>query len=176
MALAFKLIRSGVPAKIEGRDVGNGLVKLATRWKRVKTLTALEDKLEDYLDAERVKAKAKDDARRAQDAEDRVETLRVLMDRTREQGGDTVEALVSVIGGLFEDKVGEVTPCVILCSGHKSKGREWDRVHLLGLEELQPGRTSRDWQAKQEVNLMYVMVTRAKKELFIVGGVKEPPK
>jgi hypothetical protein len=174
VALAFKLIRSGVPAKIEGRDVGNGLVKLATRWKRVKTLTALEDKLEDYLDAERVKAKAKDDARRAQDAEDRVETLRVLMERTREQGGDTVEALVSVIGGLFEDKVGEVTPCVILCSGHKSKGREWDRVHLLGLEELQPGRTSRDWQAKQEVNLMYVMVTRAKKELFVVGGVKEP--
>ena len=176
VALAFKLIRSGVPAKIEGRDVGNGLVKLATRWKRVKTLTALEDKLEEYLDAERVKAKAKDDARRAQDAEDRVETVRVLIERTREQGGDTVDALCAVIGSLFEDKAGEVTPCVVLCSGHKSKGREWNRVHLLGLEELQPARTSRDWQARQEVNLMYVMVTRAKAELFIVGGVKEPSK
>jgi superfamily I DNA/RNA helicase len=174
VALAFKLIRSGVPAKIEGRDVGNGLVKLATRWKRIKTLTALEDKLSDWLDAERAKAKLKDDARRAQDAEDRVETLRVLTDRTREQGGDTVEALVAVIGDLFEDKAGEAAPCVVLCSGHKSKGREWDRVHLLGLEELQPARTSRDWQAKQEINLMYVMATRAKRELFIVNNVKEP--
>jgi superfamily I DNA/RNA helicase len=97
-----------------------------------------------------------------------------LIERTREQGGDTVDALCAVIGSLFEDKAGESTPCVVLCSGHKSKGREWDRVHLLGLEELQPARTSRDWQARQEVNLMYVMVTRAKAELFIVGGVKEP--
>jgi len=126
------------------------------------------------LDAERAKAKLKDDARRAQDAEDRVETLRVLIDRTREQGGSTVEDLCSVITALFEDKAGESAPCVVLCSGHKSKGREWERVHLLGLEELQPGRTSRDWQAKQEVNLQYVMVTRAKRELFIVGGMKEP--
>jgi superfamily I DNA/RNA helicase len=176
VSLAFKLIRSGIPAKIEGREVGGGLIKLATRWKRVKTLAALENRLEEWLDAERVKAKAKDDARRAQDAEDRVETLRVLIERTREQGGDTVDALCAVIGSLFEDKAGEVTPCVVLCSGHKSKGREWDRVHLLGLEELQPARTSRDWQAKQELNLMYVMVTRAKAELFIVGGVKEPSK
>lgn len=174
VTLAFKFIRSGVPAKIEGRDVGNGLVKLATRWKRVKTLVALESKLEGYLEAEQAKAKVKDDARRAQDAEDRVDTLRVLMERTREQGGDTVDALVTVIGDLFGDKVGEDTPCVILCSGHKSKGREWDRVHILGLEELQPARTSRDWQAKQEINLCYVEVTRAKRELFIVSGVKEP--
>jgi superfamily I DNA/RNA helicase len=172
VSLVFALIRSGVPARIEGRAIGQGLAKLAGRWKRIKTLTALEGRLEEHLDRELEKAKAKDDERRAVTVQDTVDTLRVLIDRAREQGLSTVEDLQAMILGLFENAPGEgATPCVLLCSGHRSKGQEWDRVHLLGLNDLQPARTSRSWQAEQEINLMYVMATRSKRELFIVDGV-----
>lgn len=172
--LAFRFIRQGLPAKIEGRDLAGGLIKLATRWKSVKTLNALEGRLEEWLDREKVKAKAKDDEARAQRAEDQVETLKILIARARELGGSRVEDVVEVISGLFGDsEKGDMRDCVVLCSIHKSKGLEWRRVHVLGLDEL-TGRTSRDWQAAQEVNLKYVAVTRAMDTLYLVRGVAEP--
>ncbi|MGY2919347.1 UvrD-helicase domain-containing protein [Bradyrhizobium sp. USDA 3262] len=46
---AFALIREKIPCRIEGRDIGNSLKKLATRWKSISTIPELEDKLEDWL-------------------------------------------------------------------------------------------------------------------------------
>lgn len=171
VSLAFRLIRGGVAARILGRDVSAGLVKLATRWSRVTTLGALEGKLEEWREREVSKAKAKDDSRRADNAVDTVETMAVLIARTRETGGSSVADLVRVIEALFGEAA-DMRGCVILCSGHKSKGQEWERVHILGLDELTV-RTSRDWQRAQEVNLAYVMSTRSKDTLFLVSGVKE---
>jgi len=170
--LVFALIRAGVPARIEGRAIGQGLAKLAGRWTRIKTLNALETRLEEYLESEYAKAKAKDDARRADNAQDTVDTLRVLIERAREQGLSTVEQLQAMILDLFENLPGEdAKPCVLLMSGHRSKGLERDRVHILGLDTL-VARTSRDWARLQEIHLAYVMVTRAKASLFLVEGVE----
>lgn len=174
VSCAFKLIKAGVPAKIEGRDIAAGLIKLATRWKSAKTLNALVGRLEEWLDKELAKAKQKDDEARAERAQDTVDTLVILIDRARELGGSRVDDVVQVIYTLFGDtEKGEMKDCVVLCSIHKSKGLEWQRVHVLGLHELTP-RTSRDWQAKQETNLKYVAVTRSMDTLFIVSGIVEP--
>ena len=64
VALCFKLIRAGKPAKIEGRAIGEGLAALAGRWK-VKTLDALEAKLDRYFERETEKARTKDDEAQA---------------------------------------------------------------------------------------------------------------
>lgn len=171
VTMVFKFIRAGIPAKIEGRAIGNGLAKLAGRWKSIKTINALENKLEEYSLKQIEKAKAKDDERKIEEICDRHETMKVLIERAREQGHSTVGELQQMILSLFEDDIGESRPMVTLCSEHRSKGLEWDRVHILGLRELQPARCSRDWQMDQEINLMYVAVTRAKSELFLVGGL-----
>lgn len=175
VSLVFRLIRGGVAAKIEGRAIGQGLAKLAGRWKSVKTLNGLESKLQQFLEREVDKAKAKDDERKIEELSDRHETMMVLIDRAREQGLSQVSELQTMILGLFEDaeKLGDTTKIVTLCSEHRSKGLEWDRVHILGLRGLQPARCSREWQMAQEVNLQYVAVTRAKKTLFLVEGVRE---
>lgn len=174
VSLCFRLIRSGVGAKIEGRQIGDGLVRLAGRWKRVRTLNALESKLEEYEERERAKAEAKDDARRADDLADRMETMRVLIGRSRELGHDQVSQLQEMIRSMFEDaEQVDMRRVVLLCSAHRSKGLEWDRVHVLSLDEVMPGRASRDWQAQQEVNLQYVAVTRARKTLHLVSGLRE---
>ncbi len=174
VSLCFRLIRSGVGAKIEGRQIGEGLVKLAGRWKRVRTLNALESKLVEFRDREVAKAEEREDERRVEEITDRHETMMVLIGRSRELGHDQVSELQAMIREMFEDaeKV-DMRRVVLLCSAHRSKGLEWDRVHILGLDEVMPGRASRDWQLQQEINLCYVVVTRAKQVLHLVTGLRE---
>jgi DNA helicase-2/ATP-dependent DNA helicase PcrA len=173
VSLVFKFIRAGIAAKIEGRAIGHGLAKLAGRWKSIKTLNALETKLEEHFERQIEKAKAKDDERRIEEHRDLHETMLVLIDRAREQKMSQVSELQAMIMSIFEDDIGESRRIITLCSEHRAKGLEWDRVHVLGLRELQPARCSREWQMAQEINLMYVAVTRAKKVLHIVSGVRE---
>lgn len=47
VATAYSLISKGIACKVEGREIGTGLIKLARRWK-IKTLDALMKKLEDH--------------------------------------------------------------------------------------------------------------------------------
>lgn len=171
--LCFKFIRLGKPAKIEGRAIGEGLAKLAGKWK-VKTLDALERRLEAYQAREVAKAMEAGKEDRADRIVDQVETLMVLIARGREQKVDNVEALKEMILELFEDKVGNDASVVVLSSVHKSKGLEWNKVFLLGRKELMPSPfASQPWQVQQEINLIYVAVTRAKQTLVDVFGVVE---
>ena len=64
-----------------------------------------------------------------------------------------------------EDRVG-----IVLSSVHKAKGLEADRVWVLepGLLGLRRGKQSEE-QYQQELNLTYVTVTRARRELRFVG-------
>ena len=164
--MCFALIREGKAAKIEGRNIGEGLVKLATRWK-IKTIDALENKLEVYLEKEVKKALAKEQEDRADRITDQVATIKVLIDRVREQNGHTVADLRALIEGMFGDNVSNLQDTITLCSQHKSKGLEWDTVYILHRDQHNPSQFARqDWQMAQEVNLEYVAVTRAKSTLI----------
>lgn len=163
----FALIRRGVPAKMEGRKIGEGLVQLCDRWK-CKNLYDLRDKLEAYCEKETTKAQEKEQDDKVARIQDQVETMYVLIDRAEEMKLRSVEELKQMILGLFEDGVSK--KCVALMSIHKSKGLEFDRVYYLGREELH-ARASQPWMEDQERNLTYVAITRAKKELYEVTGV-----
>lgn len=171
VALAFKLIRAGIPAKIEGRAIGEGLIRLCDKWK-VRSLTALFDKLEAYKTREVEKALAQKKEDKADRLIDQIETMFVLIDRAEEQKLDVV-GLKDMIRQMFADEVTS-KGILTLCSCHRSKGMEWDRVFLLGRKEFMPSRMAKQaWQLEQEVNLMYVSVTRAKKVLFEVTNVQK---
>lgn len=171
VSLVFKFIKAGIPAKIEGRAIGDGLVKLAGKWK-VETLDGLTTRLLAWSEREVGKARAKEDERKEEEILDKTDTMLVLIDRAREQKMETVVELQAMIRDVFDDRVVDNRTMVTLCSGHRSKGLEWDRVHVLGLRELQP-RARHDWQLEQERNLLYVMATRAKQTLHIVSGLRE---
>jgi DNA helicase-2/ATP-dependent DNA helicase PcrA len=151
--LAFAMLRNGIACKVEGRDIGKNLVTLATRWK-VTTLNALQNKLEAY----RVKEteKAGDNERKAQDVADRVDTLMVFVDACRAKGQHSLDCVVAEINALFADNVKGVTT---LCSGHKSKGREWGRVYWLQAA-CRTKRALQPWEQTQEDNISYVIGTR----------------
>lgn len=173
--LAFKLIRYGIPARIEGRAIGAGLVALASKWK-VKDLDSLRGRVEGWMKRECKKAKDKGDDTKAMQIEDRGETLIVLIERAEENGIHNVAGLRKMIEDLFDDRVVQQKDMVTLCSVHRSKGLEWKRVFLLGREELMGRECRQYWQTQQEQNLVYVGITRAQDTLYDVYNVKEDRK
>jgi len=75
-----------------------------------------------------------------------------------------VDNLKSTIDELFSDAQASIW----LSSVHRAKGLEADRVFIIRPEQLPP-RWSKPgtWQYEQELNLKYVAMTRAKKELWV---------
>src|SRR5690606_25309744 len=70
--LAFNLIRRNVPCHVEGRDIGQGLIKLATKWK-IRTVEKLQERLEVYREREIEKLKEKKREASADALNDRVD-------------------------------------------------------------------------------------------------------
>jgi len=163
---AYGMIKEGIACRVEGRDIGNGLVAMTSMW-RVRTIERLEARLAVYLAREVEKARAVESDRREQEVTDKVETLRVFMKRCQARGEHSIEELIAEIRSLFADDVSGVTT---LSTGHKAKGREWDRVYWL---QTQPrmGFGRQAWEMEQEDNVKYVIGTRAKKELILVPTV-----
>ncbi len=170
--LAFALIRRKVACKVEGRDIGAGLKKLALRWK-VQDIDGLDAKLTKYLDAETTKLLAKKQEAKLVQVEDAVGTLRVIMEQCRLHKLYALQDVVDYIDGLFEDDVRGV---LTLSTIHKSKGREWRKVFWLNRSSTCPSPWARQkWQQDQEVNLMYVAATRSKDQLVELT-IPEPVK
>ena len=170
VALAYQMIRNGVGCYVEGRDIGVGLIKLANRWS-VKNIESLRDKLTAYSERETGKLIAKGKEIQAQMLSDRVDTLLAIMD-----GCHTRQDLTDRISSLFKDEPNKhqnSKNLVTLCTAHRSKGREWDRVFLLGRNLYMPSVYARQqWQQDQENNLIYVAITRAKETLVYVDVTK----
>ncbi|MCW2077917.1 UNVERIFIED_ORG: superfamily I DNA/RNA helicase [Bradyrhizobium japonicum] len=177
VSAAFALIREKIPCRIEGRDIGNSLKKLATRWKSISTIAELEDKLEDWLEKEKERWLPKKKMSKVQEAEDKVETLKVVMDACRDDKQDSIAAVTAYIDNIFAD---DVTGILTLCTIHRSKGREWKRVYWLDRLNTCPSKyASMPWEKEQEINLQYVAATRAMEELIDLypplPKVKVPP-
>jgi|SRR5262245_38491156 len=164
---AYMLIKKKVACKVEGRDIGEGLIKIVERWK-IKTITRFLDKLEDYRARECQKAVAKGKEGKVDEINDRCDTLVVICQTVQEQGGKSIEDVKRFIGELFSDDVKE-QGMLTLATYHRSKGREWERVMLIEPWRCPSKWAKKDWELRQEDNLNYVAITRAQKTLMFVG-------
>lgn len=153
---AYELLKKGVGCRVEGREIGKGLLNLVSRW-RVKDISLLMTRLDAYQEREVHRAMSKRKEKLAAEVVDRCDTLRALC-----EGLKTVDELKTRVMELFQD---DVTGVLTLCTYHRSKGREWERVFLLDHDLLCPSPWARGWQVQQEKNLAYVAITRAMTEL-----------
>lgn len=147
------LLKAGVPANIQGRDVGANLLYFIKKSK-AKTINKFIEYVNDWRDLEikRLLSEKKDTIV----AEDKSECLLNLC-----EGALTIKDLKETIESLFNDV--DDNKKVILSTTHKAKGLERDRVFMLvNTYRYGPGVTG------EEANLYYVAVTRAKKELYLV--------
>jgi len=167
----YALIAKGVPARVEGREIGAGLKALANRWK-VKTIDALLAKLEEFKEREVQKFMEMEKPKRAEDVTDKVECLRVIINRVLEKGTITQppqRAVCDEIDAIFGGD--ENKPVVLLSSIHKSKGREWKKV--VWLQTGPSGFAKLAWEVEQEHNLCYVAATRSMEELVLMTVEKK---
>jgi hypothetical protein len=88
---------------------------------------------------------------------------------------DFVNRLVVVEANILPDEFRHLAD-VVLVTAHQAKGLEWDRVHIAG--DFLPGFRKRGelrngiW-SREEMNVLYVAVTRARKELVLSPPVAE---
>jgi superfamily I DNA/RNA helicase len=99
-----------------------------------------------------------------------VETLKVLA-----EGADYVVEMIRKIEELFDQpdkdspKAAEwFAGAIQYMTGHKCKGLEFDNVFLLRLDLCPHPKAKSEKFKDQDKNLLYVMKTRAMKELFFV--------
>lgn len=161
---AYTLLRKGVACRVEGREIGTGLLRMVNRWK-ISTIDAFLKRLADYREREVQKALAKGNENKVAEVNDRCDTLvhlcNVCIDRKQTQLND----LRAFIEEMFTDDV-KAKGLLTLCTYHRSKGREWPRVFLVEHFTRCPSPWAKqDWQKFQESNLAYVATTRSQHTL-----------
>lgn len=159
ITLAFGLIQRGVGVHVLGRDIGANLIRIIER-ANANDLPELAARLTEFQQAETKKAVKKGDNCALAAIEDKYNCLFTIL---RHSTGIT--HISERINSLFEDTSRQL---LTLSTIHKAKGLEWPRVFILDFD-LMPSRwATQDWQKRQERNLQYVAITRAKQDLVYI--------
>lgn len=166
----MKFIRSGKAATVRGRDIGKGLETLVDKIARSRVAKGenLIEKITQYREAALAKLAHPTKEAQYQSLSDKLDTILVLAEEC-----GTFPAIKEKIERIFSDAQNGDLKGLVLCStAHKSKGLEADRVFIIHPEKM-PLPCRQSWQKKQESNLKYVAITRAKKELYWVDNPKD---
>ena len=162
IALAFKAMRQRVPVKIMGREIGQGLKTLIGKM-RANDVDDLVVKLEAWAAREIDKAIAKQLDAKVDQLQDKLDAILCLVEGLPEDRR-TIDDLLECLESLFNNNVQALTLSTI----HKAKGMEADRVWWLNSSLCPSKWAKQEWQKKQELNLCYVAVTRAKSALLYI--------
>lgn len=146
-SMAFALLRGGRYPELVGNDIGKSLIKtLKGLGLPTMSTNAARQKVAEWKEAKLKKARSPGKI------EDQAECLLIFL----EQGKNLGDAMS------YAEHILATSGPIKLMTGHKSKGLEFDEVffldqHLIGKEQ-------------QELNLRYVIQTRAKKYLTYVDS------
>lgn len=157
LKLCLAFLKDGKRAAIQGRDVGTKLQAVVRRAK-TQDVEAMLAYVTQWASAEIARLEKR--GRDATGVEDIRECLYALA-----EGETQVQAVVGKIEKLFAD--GDERTRITLSSTHKAKGMERDRVWLLR-DTYARKRRGQEGVAIEEQNLLYVAITRARRELFLV--------
>mgnify|MGYP003109625649 FL=1 len=156
----YELILAGKSAYVLGRDMTKGLingVKKITKNMSMGSDEFLELLMEDFrYNYNRLIALEKEN--QANNLEDRVNCLKIFATKATTVGG-----IISEIERVFD---GNENGEIMLSTVHKAKGLESNNVYVLATERMPHPKAT---NPKEERNICYVAITRAKKNLFYCG-------
>lgn len=144
--MAIKLLRNGRYPQLTGMDIGKTLIKVMK--KLGPPSTSHESVMQRIAEWQRAK-EAK--SRNPGSVRDQAECLRIFA----RQGRDLGEAIA------YAEHLLQRHGPIQLMTGHKSKGLEFDNVFILDKDLVR-------MSEPQDRNLLYVMITRAKKTLSYI--------
>lgn len=167
VSAAYRFMKDRVPVIVRGKDIGDSILSLIDKLDPLD-LTDLSVRLKRWEERECKKLVDREaDESAFESLRDRVDCVRELAGET-----DTLGDFRVLVSELFSNK--EDKDCVILSSVHRSKGLEAENIAILNSDLL--CKRAKDSEAyKQEKNLAYVALTRAKSKLLISGlGCSSP--
>jgi superfamily I DNA/RNA helicase len=165
--VAMGLIRLQVRVRIQGRDIGAGLISLVgklAKGKAANSIPAFLERLAKWEEREVLRAEAANRDDLVSAIHDKADTLVVVA-----EGTSGPKELQARLQALFAD---EGSAASVVCSSvHKAKGLEARRVFVLR-PTLYPrprkGQVQTPLQVREEQNIEYVAVTRSQAELVWV--------
>ena len=166
-------LKLGKKAFIRGKDIGNNLQNLvkSTRQEKLNAdckedgvFVRLYDDLfvtrNKLIDRYGIDEKTAMNSPQILTKLDMIKALEILS-----EGLTTSEEIIEKINEIFSDKKKEG---IALSTIHKAKGLEADNVYI-ACDSLMPSKSAqKDWEIRQEYNLMYVAYTRAKNILGFI--------
>jgi superfamily I DNA/RNA helicase len=163
IAYCLKALKRGIPARVEGRDIAaqlRELIRTLSTGKARHSVPAFLERLVRWEEREIARASKLSGsvewiASKIDQIQDRASALRAVAD-----GASSVRELEVRVEEIFSN-IAEGR-AVVFSSVHKAKGLEWDRVFVLS-DTFREGR-------REERNIRYVAITRARNELVWVGG------
>lgn len=146
------LLKAGIPANIQGKDIGKGLIYMIKK-SQATSVSSFLGWVEEWRSAEveRLTTLKRDSSL----IEDKAEMLENFCEGTR-----SLDDVRDNIKRLFND--GDDTSRVMFSTVHRAKGMERDNVFLLE-HTFKPGKNV------EEDNIWYVGMTRAKQNLYMVS-------
>lgn len=181
VSMCIEFIKSNIRAKVKGRDIG---AKLKVVYEAIidsskKGITSVEQflsQLKDYAQVERANMIAKKTSQaKIVQMEDSFAALKAIGEYLSSVRRNTKhEEIKKQIGWMFDEAVPE--DFITLCTVHRAKGLETNNVFIIDFHRIpfKPGQGQREVTYSkesliQEMNLMYVAITRPKENLYICG-------
>jgi len=158
----YDLISEGKSAYILGRDMTKGLIKAVQKITKNNHMGVDEFKQLFLQDFEFNYAKLMNNNKQNQAfaLEDKKDCIMIFVEKATTVGG-IIEEIKRVFDG---NDVGEI----MLSTVHKAKGLEANRVFIAKPDLMPHPCAKSEWELEQEMNIKYVALTRAKKELVFV--------
>lgn len=172
VSLCFKLLENGITAVIKGSDIADAMKEIIKR----ANVSSMQE-LKTWIQSEKnsMAKEIADYLKVSVDVAKKTKKYVILSDRLNcienmcVNSVSNVSDIKSYIDRMFDEK--NVKNAVVLSTAHKSKGLESDRVILMIPNQFPltfKNKKQKPWELEQEMNLKYVAITRAKKELIML--------
>ena len=163
VSLCIQLIAYRIPARVKGRDVGKQLTNIVREISEQYSWDKFGYGLEAYHNNQALKLQQRNNSEAALEAlADRVSSIQACYEMFK---CSSYKSMIFEIESIFSDQKSSVW----LCTVHRAKGLENDRVFILHPEKLPfIYKNQSAKELKQEYNVKFVALTRAKKELYFV--------
>jgi superfamily I DNA/RNA helicase len=163
--MAYGLISRGMPVNVRGRDIGKGLISLIKSL-RAKDIKSLNEKLDDWVDNQIINLSAKGNREgQIESVNDKADCIRIFISQSAPT--TTVQDLMRKIESFFSD---DPNGNIVLSTVHSAKGLEFDRCIILDRNRFFPKYATKNWMKIQESNIVYVAITRAKRDLMYISS------
>ena len=172
VSCAFDLIRRNMKVKIVGRDIATQLKEIVgdvLEYRRNCDIIEFGILLNGWINQKRERFHDDENSAILAEFEDQYSALETMTLNCKD-----AQDIYVTIDSYFVDgeSIEEDDSTIILASGHRSKGLEWQRVVWIRFDLCPHKGAKKEADKKQEDHLMYILATRSQVDLWICSDSK----